>query len=247
MTSFDLDLTKYQLGWSDEVEYAFAPAKGINPGVVEQISWWKGEPRWMTDLRQRSLRLFDKKPMAEWFAVNMPDLDFQDIFYYLKPSTDQVDSWDDLPEQMKATYEKLGIPEAERQYLSGVTAQYESEVVYHKNRDELAKQGVLFTDMDTAVREYPEIVREHFATVIPPGDNKFAALNSAVWSGGSFIYVPPGVHVEMPLQAYFRINAENAGQFERTLIIADEGASVHYVEGCSAPIYTGDSLHSAVV
>ena len=148
---------------------------------------------------------------------------------------------------MKATYEKLGIPEAERKYLAGVTAQFESETVYHKNRDELAKQGVLFTDMDTAVREYPEIVREHFATVIPPGDNKFAALNSTVWSGGSFIYVPPGVHVEMPLQAYFRINAENTGQFERTLIIADEGASVHYVEGCSAPIYTGDSLHSAVV
>src|SRR5215216_2048696 len=247
MTTFDLDLTKYQLGWSDEVEYAFAPEKGINQGVVDQISWWKGEPRWMTNLRLRSLKLFDRKPMAEWFAVNMPDIDFQDIYYYLRPTGQQVDEWDELPEQMKATYEKLGIPEAERQYLAGVTAQYESEVVYHRNRDELAKQGILFCDMDTALREYPDIVKQYFGTIIPPGDNKFAALNSAVWSGGSFIYVPPGVECEMPLQAYFRINSENAGQFERTLIIADEGAKVHYIEGCSAPVYTSDSLHSAVV
>ncbi len=247
MTTFDLDLTKYSLGWSDEVEYAFAPEKGINPGVVEQISWWKGEPRWMTQFRQRSLKLFEKKPMAEWFAVNMPDIDFQDIYYYLKPSGEQVDEWDELPEQMKATYEKLGIPEAERKYLSGVTAQYESEVVYHRNREDLERKGIIFTDMDTALREHPELVKPYFGTVIPPGDNKFAALNTAVWSGGSFIYVPPGVEVEMPLQAYFRINAENAGQFERTLIIADEGAQVHYIEGCSAPVYTSDSLHSAVV
>jgi Fe-S cluster assembly protein SufB len=186
--------------------------------------------------------------MAPWFAVNMPDIDFQDIFYYIKPTDTGVSNdWDDVPEAMKATYEKLGIPEAERKYLAGVTAQYESEVVYHRNRDELAAQGILFCDMDTAVREYPELVQQYMGTIIPPGDNKFAALNSSVWSGGSFIYVPPGVEVEMPLQAYFRINSENAGQFERTLIIADEGSKVHYIEGCSAPVYTTDSLHSAVV
>src|SRR5215207_9505676 len=248
MTSFDLDLSKYQLGWSDDaVEYAFTPEKGINDRVVDQISWWKGEPRWMTNLRLRSLKLFDRKPMAEWFAVNMPDIDFQDIYYYLRPSGEQVDDSDDLPEQMKRTYERLGIPEAERKYLAGVTAQYESEVVYHKNREDLERRGILFCDMDTALREYPDLVKRYFGTVIPPGDNKFAALNSAVWSGGSFIYVPPGVNCEMPLQAYFRINAENAGQFERTLIIADEGSQVHYIEGCSAPVYTNDSLHSAVV
>jgi Fe-S cluster assembly protein SufB len=248
MTSFDLDLSKYSLGWSDaDVEYAFEPKKGIDAGVVDQISWWKGEPDWMSKFRQRSLRLFDRKPMAEWFAVNMPDIDFQDIYYYLKPSGEQVDEWDDLPQQMKDTYEKLGIPEAERKYLAGVTAQYESEVVYHKNREDLERLGILFTDMDTALREYPELVKKYFGTIIPPGDNKFSALNSAVWSGGSFIYVPPGIEVEMPLQAYFRINSENAGQFERTLIIADEGSQVHYIEGCSAPVYTSDSLHSAVV
>jgi Fe-S cluster assembly protein SufB len=185
--------------------------------------------------------------MAPWFAVNMPQLDFQDIYYYLKPTSGQVDEWEALPESMKQTYEKLGIPEAERKYLAGVTAQYESEVVYHKNREDLAAQGILFSDMDTALRENEEIVKKYFSTVIPPGDNKFAALNSAVWSGGSFIYVPPGVKVEMPLQAYFRINSENSGQFERTLIIADEGSQVHYIEGCSAPVYTTDSLHSAVV
>src|SRR5215204_1008808 len=207
MTSFDLDLSKYQLGWSDDaVEYAFAPEKGINDRVVDQISWWKGEPRWMTNMRLRSLKLFDRKPMAEWFAVNMPDIDFQDIYYYLRPSGQQVDEW-----------------------------------------DELAKQGILFCDMDTALREYPDLVKQYFGTIIPPGDNKFAALNTSVWSGGSFIYVPPGVECEMPLQAYFRINSENAGQFERTLIIADEGSQVHYIEGCSAPVYTSDSLHSAVV
>jgi Fe-S cluster assembly protein SufB len=201
----------------------------------------------MTKFRLNALKRFERKPMLEWFARNMPDIDFDDIYYYIKPTEKQVSDWDMLPEEMKATYEKLGIPEAERKFLAGVTAQYESEVVYHKNREDLAQLGVLFSDMDTAVREWPDIVREHLGTIIPPGDNKFAALNSAVWSGGSFIYVPPGVHVDMPLQAYFRINAENAGQFERTLIIADEGASVHYVEGCSAPIYTSDSLHSAVV
>ena len=247
MTATDLDLGRYKLGWSDTVDYAFTPKKGLNEEVVREISWWKGEPEWMTTFRLKALRLFERKPMAPWFASNMPNLNFDDIYYYLRPAGDQVDEWDQLPEQMKATYEKLGIPEAERKYLAGVTAQYESEVVYHRNREDLEKQGILFSDMDTALREHPEIVRRFFGKVIPPGDNKFAALNSAVWSGGSFIYVPPGVNCELPLQAYFRINAENAGQFERTLIIADEGAQVHYIEGCSAPVYSSESLHSAVV
>ena len=243
-----IDLGKYKLGWSDSTDdYVYAPQKGLNEAVVRDISGQKEEPEWMTKFRLNALKRFERKPMLEWFAKNMPDIDFDDIYYYLKPTEGQVSEWDMLPESMQKTYEKLGIPEAERKYLAGVTAQFESEVVYHKNREDLEKRGILFTSMDVAVREYPEIVREHFGTVIPPGDNKFAALNSAVWSGGSFIYVPPGVHVEMPLQAYFRINAENAGQFERTLIIADEGASVHYVEGCSAPVYSTDSLHSAVV
>src|SRR5262245_11786469 len=218
-----VDLGKYKLGWSDPTaDYVYTPTKGLNEDIVREISHQKSEPEWMTKFRLNALKRFERKPMLEWFAKNMPDIDFDDIYYYLKPTDKQVSEWESLPEEMQKTYEKLGIPEAERKYLAGVTAQYESETVYHKNREELAKQGVLFTDMDTAVRDYPDIVREHFATVIPPGDNKFAALNSTVWSGGSFIYVPPGVHVEMPLQAYFRINAENAGQFERTLIIADE-------------------------
>jgi Fe-S cluster assembly protein SufB len=247
MATTDLDLGRYKLGWSDTVDYAFTPKKGINEEVVREISWWKGEPEWMTKFRLKALRHFERMPMKPWFAVNMPDIDFDDIYYYLKPAGEQVDEWDALPEQMKATYEKLGIPEAERKYLAGVTAQYESEVVYHKNREELERQGILFSDMDTGLREHPDILKRFFGTVVPPGDNKFAALNSAVWSGGSFIYVPPGVECEMPLQAYFRINAENAGQFERTLIIADEGAKVHYIEGCSAPVYDNNSLHSAVV
>jgi Fe-S cluster assembly protein SufB len=247
MTVADLDLGRYKLGWSDQVDYIYTPEKGLNEGVVDTMSQRKAEPDWMRQFRLRSLRLFERKPMAPWFAVNMPDLDFQDIYYYLKPTDRQVDEWEDLPDQLKATYEKLGIPEAERKYLAGVTAQYESEVVYHRNREDLERRGILFTDMDTALREYPELVKKYFGTVIPPGDNKFAALNSSVWSGGSFIYVPPGVDVDMPLQAYFRINSQNAGQFERTLIIADEGATVHYIEGCSAPVYTTDSLHSAVV
>ena len=243
-----IDLGKYKLGWSDSTEdYIYTPTKGINEDIVKEISHRKSEPEWMTKFRLNALKRFERKPMLEWFAKNMPHIDFDDIYYYLKPMDGQVSDWDMLPEGMKDTYEKLGIPEAERKFLAGVTAQYESEVVYHKNREDLEELGVLFSDMDTAVREYPEIVQQYFGTVIPPGDNKFAALNSSVWSGGSFIYVPPGVHVDMPLQAYFRINAENAGQFERTLIIADEGSSVHYVEGCSAPVYSTDSLHSAVV
>ncbi len=247
MAVTDLDLGRYQLGWSDDEDYVFKPKKGLNESIVREMSEMKNEPDWMLAFRLKSLARFERKPMAKWFAVNMPDLDFDDIYYYIKPMGEQVNEWDDLPDAIKSTYEKLGIPQAERKYLAGVTAQYESEVVFHRNREDLEAQGVLFTDMDTAVREYPEIVQRWFGTVIPPNDNKFAALNSAVWSGGSFIYVPPGVKVEMPLQAYFRINAENMGQFERTLIIADEGSQVHYLEGCSAPVYTTDSLHSAVV
>jgi len=242
-----IDLGKYKLGWHDTEQYVYKPKKGLNEGVVREISHHKSEPEWMTKFRLNALKRFERKPMLAWFAKNMPSIDFDDIYYYLKPTEGQVSDWDMLPEEMKNTYEKLGIPEAERKFLAGVTAQYESEVVYHRNREDLERRGILFTSMDQAVADYPEIVQQYFGTVIPPGDNKFAALNSAVWSGGSFIYVPPGVHVEMPLQAYFRINAENAGQFERTLIIADEGASVHYVEGCSAPVYSTDSLHSAVV
>ena len=242
-----IDLGKYQLGWSDTENYVYKPKKGVNVDVVRDISWHKSEPEWMTNWRLSALKRFERKPMLEWFAKNMPDIDFDDIYYYIKPTDGVVNDWDMLPEEMKNTYEKLGIPEAERKFLAGVTSQYESEVVYHKNRDDLAEKGILFTSMDQALIDYPDLVKEHLGTVIPPGDNKFAALNSAVWSGGSFIYVPPGVHVDMPLQAYFRINAENAGQFERTLIIADEGSSVHYVEGCSAPVWSGDSLHSAVV
>jgi Fe-S cluster assembly protein SufB len=247
MATTDLDLGRYQLGWSDAEDYVFKPKKGLNESIVREMSEMKKEPQWMRDFRLRALKHFERKPMAPWFATQMPNLDFDDIFYYIKPTGGQVDKWEDLPDAIKNTYEKLGIPEAERKYLSGVTAQYESEVVFHRNREDLEEQGVLFCDMDTAVREYPEIVQKWFGKIIPPNDNKFAALNSAVWSGGSFIYVPPGVNVDQPLQAYFRINTENMGQFERTLIIADEGSQVHYVEGCSAPVYSTDSLHSAVV
>jgi Fe-S cluster assembly protein SufB len=243
----DLDLSRYKLGWSDAEDYVFKPKKGLSEAIVREMSEMKGEPEWMRSFRLAALKRFDRKPMAAWFANRMPDLDFDNIYYYVKPTEGQVKRWEDLPDAIKNTYDKLGIPEAERKYLAGVTAQYESEVVFHRNRDDLEAQGVLFCDMDTAVRDYPELVRRWFGTIIPPNDNKFAALNSAVWSGGSFIYVPPGVKVELPLQAYFRINTENMGQFERTLIIADEGSQVHYVEGCSAPVYTSDSLHSAVV
>ena len=247
MATTELDLGRYKLGWSDvEDYYVFKPKKGISEDIIREMSWMKGEPEWMTDRRLKAFRHFQRRPMPTW-GGDMSGIDFDDIFYYIKPIDKQVSAWDQLPESVKATYDKLGIPEAERKYLAGVTAQYESEVVYHRNREDLEAQGVLFCDMDTALREYPELVKQYFGTVIPANDNKFAALNTAVWSGGSFIYVPPGVKVDMPLQAYFRINAENMGQFERTLIIADEGAQVHYIEGCSAPVYTTDSLHSAVV
>jgi Fe-S cluster assembly protein SufB len=243
----NLDFSRYQLGWSDDQLPVFKPKKGLNESIVREMSGMKNEEPWMLKFRLDALKRFEKKPMLPWFADRMPDLDFNDIYYYVKPTDHQVNSWEDLPDAIKNTYEKLGIPEAERKYLAGVTAQYESEVVFHRNREDLERLGVLFCDMDTAVREYPELVRKYFGTIIPPNDNKFAALNSAVWSGGSFIYVPPGVKVDQPLQAYFRINTENMGQFERTLIIADEGSQVHYVEGCSAPVYSTDSLHSAVV
>ena len=247
MATSELDLGRYKLGWSDvEDFYVFKPKKGLSESMVREMSWMKGEPDWMTDRRIKALRYFERRPMPTW-GGDMSGIDFNDIFYYIKPTDKQVDAWDELPDSVKATYEKLGIPEAERKYLAGVTAQYESEVVYHKNREDLEAQGVLFCDMDTALKEYPDLVKQYFGKVIPPNDNKFASLNTATWSGGSFIYVPPGVKVDMPLQAYFRINAENMGQFERTLIIADEGSQVHYIEGCSAPVYTSDSLHSAVV
>jgi Fe-S cluster assembly protein SufB len=248
VATVDLDLGAYQLGWRDEVEYAFTPRKGLDEDVIRDMSAMKKEPEWMLEFRLKAYQRFLRKPIPQWGGGGaLNTIDFDDIYYYVKPAGEQAKDWDMVPESIKATYEKLGIPQAERKYLAGVTAQYESEVVYHRNREDLEKLGVLFTDMDTALREYPDIVKEYFGTVIPPNDNKFAALNSAVWSGGSFIYVPPGVHVDQPLQAYFRINSENMGQFERTLIIVDEGAYVHYVEGCSAPVYTTDSLHAAVV
>ncbi|MFG0333323.1 MAG: Fe-S cluster assembly protein SufB [Maioricimonas sp. JB049] len=237
----------YKFGFHDPTDkYAFMSQKGLNADVVAQISEMKGEPAWMRDFRVKSFEIFESKPMPDW-GGDMSGIDFQDIFYYVKAADRQGKSWDDVPEDIRKTYERLGIPEAEQKYLAGVKAQYESEVVYGSLQEDLEKQGVLFTDTDSALRDHPEIFREYFATVIPPSDNKFAALNSAVWSGGSFIYVPPGVHIDFPLQAYFRINTQNMGQFERTLIIVDEGASVHYVEGCTAPVYSTDSLHSAVV
>ena len=236
----------YRYGWRDEVEYVFKPKKGLSEEIVEEISWLKGEPDWMRRFRLKAYRHFVQRPMP-WWGADLSGIDFDDIYYYLKPTEKQATSWEELPEEIRGTWDRLGIPEAEKKYLGGVSAQYESEVVYHKIKAELGSMGVIFTDTDSALREHPDLVREYFGTVVPPNDNKFAALNSAVWSGGSFIYVPPGVHVDIPLQAYFRINAQNMGQFERTLIIADEGSYVHYVEGCSAPIYTTDSLHSAVV
>ncbi|WP_433377834.1 Fe-S cluster assembly protein SufB [Actinoplanes sp. CA-142083] len=240
-------LGKYEYGWADADVAGAAAQRGLSEAVVRDISSKKNEPEWMLNLRLKGLRLFDRKPMPSWGA-DLTGIDFQNIKYFVRSTEKQAASWDDLPEDIKATYDRLGIPEAEKQRLvAGVAAQYESEVVYHKIRDDLEEQGVIFLDTDTALKEHEDIFKEYFGTVIPVGDNKFAALNTSVWSGGSFIYVPKGVHVEIPLQAYFRINTENMGQFERTLIIVDEGAYVHYVEGCTAPIYSSDSLHSAVV
>ena len=240
-------LGRYEYGWRDADAAGSIAKRGLSEEVVREISALKSEPEWMLDLRLKGLRLFEKKPMPTW-GSNLGGIDFDTIKYFVRSTEKQATSWDELPDDIRTTYDRLGIPEAEKQRLiAGVAAQYESEVVYHKIREDLEEQGVIFLDTDTALREHEELFREYFASVIPVGDNKFAALNTAVWSGGSFIYVPPGVNVEIPLQAYFRINTENMGQFERTLIIVDEGAYVHYVEGCTAPIYSSDSLHSAVV
>jgi len=240
-------LGSYRFGWSDSDVAGAAAKRGLSEAVVRDISGKKNEPEWMLKTRLKALRLFDKKPMPTW-GSDLSGIDFDNIKYFVRSTEKQATSWAELPADIKNTYDKLGIPEAEKQRLiSGVAAQYESEVVYHQIREDLAEQGVLFLDTDSGLREHEDLFREYFGTVIPIGDNKFASLNTAVWSGGSFIYVPKGVNVEIPLQAYFRINTENMGQFERTLIIADEGSSVHYVEGCTAPIYKSDSLHSAVV
>lgn len=236
-----------QYGFHEKENYAFKSQKGINPEIVAAISKMKGEPQWMTDYRLKALDIFLKKPMPTWGA-DLSEIDFDDIYYYIKPSAeDSAKSWDDVSPEVKNTFDKLGIPEAEQKFLAGVGAQYESEMIYHSVRKDLEDKGVIFLSMDDALKQYPDIFKEYFGTIIPATDNKFAALNGAVWSGGSFVYVPKGVSVEMPLQAYFRINAKNVGQFERTLIIVEEGAYVHYVEGCTAPIYSSDSLHSAVV
>ncbi len=243
--NLDMDYSKYDFKDSTEL-YVHLSKKGLSRDVVVSISKLKDEPQWMLDFRLRSYDIFMKKPMPTW-GGDLSRINFQNIYYYAKASDKTEKSWDDVPENIKNTFDKLGIPEAEKKFLAGVGAQYESEVVYHSLREDLEKQGVLFLDTDTALKEQPEIFKKYFAKIIPPEDNKFAALNSAVWSGGSFIYIPPGVKVDMPLQAYFRINAENIGQFERTLIIADEGSEVHYIEGCTAPVYSSESLHSAVV
>ncbi len=236
----------YKYGFHDPENYFFKSGRGLSPELVASISEHKNEPDWMRAIRLKSLEYFRAPPHAGR-GRDLTENDFENIFYYIRPTEKQANSWEDLPPDIKDTWDKLGIPEAEKKYLAGVGAQYESEVVYHKLQEDLESQGVIFLDMDSGLREHEELVKQYFGTIIPPNDNKFAALNTAVWSGGSFIYVPPGVKVEMPLQAYFRINAENMGQFERTLIIVDEGAYVHYVEGCTAPIYSSDSLHSAVV
>ncbi|HJN20588.1 MAG TPA: Fe-S cluster assembly protein SufB [Candidatus Nitrosopelagicus sp.] len=247
MTTENLDMDYSQYDFKDSTEmYVHLSKKGLTKDTVKEISKMKDEPQWMLDFRLRSYEIFMKKPMPRW-GGDLNRIDFQNIYYYAKASEKTEKNWDDVPENVKNTFDKLGIPEAEKKFLAGVGAQYESEVVYHNLRDDLAKQGVLFLDTDSALKEHPEIFKKYFGKIIPPEDNKFAALNSAVWSGGSFIYIPPGVKVDMPLQAYFRINAENIGQFERTLIIADEGSEVHYIEGCTAPVYSSESLHSAVV
>ncbi|HET6551019.1 MAG TPA: Fe-S cluster assembly protein SufB, partial [Solirubrobacter sp.] len=238
---------KEKYGFFDPENYLFKAPKGLTRRLVEEISEYKSEPQWMREFRLKALDHFLARSQPTWGSPMLAEVDYDNIHYFVRASQRAERSWDDVPEDIKKTFDRLGIPEAERKFLSGVGAQYESEVVYHQVREDLEKQGVMFLDMDSGLREHEDLVREHFASIIPPNDNKLAALNSAVWSGGSFVYVPKGVHVEMPLQAYFRINTENMGQFERTLIIADEGSYVHYVEGCTAPVYTTDSLHSAVV
>ena len=247
MTRPNLQISdEYQYGWADKEEYVFKSEKGLSEKIVRQISQYKKEPEWMLDFRLRALGVFEMKSIPTW-GGDLSEIDFDQIYYYLKPTEKVSQTWNEVPDSVKKTYERLGIPEAERKYLAGVKAQYDSEVVYGSIKKQLGKQGVIFLSMDQGLAQYPEIVKKHLSTVIPAADNKFAALNSAVWSGGSFVYVPKGVKVDLPLQAYFRINARQMGQFERTLIIADEGSQVHYVEGCSAPVYSVDSLHAAVV
>jgi len=243
--NLDQDYTQ-KYGFHDDIQPVFQTERGLTRRVVEEISHQKNEPKWMREFRLQAYEIFMSKPMPAW-GPDLSRLDFDEIVYYIKPTDRQGRSWDEVPDEIKQTFDRLGIPEWERKFLAGVGAQYDSEVVYHNLAKQWEEKGVIFVDTDTAVREYPDLVKEYFGTVIPPNDNKFAALNSAVWSGGSFVYVPAGVHVDIPLQAYFRINAKNAGQFERTLIIAEEGAFVHYVEGCTAPVYAEEALHSAVV
>lgn len=246
MSDTQVDIGDYKYGFSYEDKSVFKTRKGLGADVVRAISEHKNEPEWMLEFRLKALEAFYNKDMPSWGA-DLSDIDFDELYYYAKPVEEQGRTWDDLPQEIRDTYDRLGIPEAEQKFLAGVGAQYDSEVVYHRTREELEQQGVVFSAPEEAVLKHPDIVRKYFGTIIPFSDNKFAALNSAVWSGGSFVYVPPGVRVEIPLQAYFRINSESFGQFERTLIIADEGSFVHYVEGCTAPVYTTDSLHSAVV
>jgi Fe-S cluster assembly protein SufB len=236
----------YKYGWSQPEQYVFKARKGLDHEIVEQISRMKGEPDWMRQLRHDALDIFFAKPIPTW-GPDLSAIDYQDIYYYIKPVEAQGRSWDEVPADIKETFDKLGIPEAERKFLAGAGAQYESESVYHSLRQEWEKQGVIFSDSDSGLREHEDIYREHFGTVVPASDNVYAALNTACWSGGSFVYVPKGVHLDIPLQAYFRINAQSMGQFERTLIIVDEGANTHYVEGCTAPVYSTDSLHSGVI
>lgn len=242
----DVGIDHYKYGFHDPEQYVFKSRKGLSREVVAEISEMKGEPTWMRDFRLKALDHFLARPLPTW-GGDLSKIDFNDIYYYIRPAERQGRDWNDVPEYIKNTFDKLGIPEAERKFLAGVSAQYESEVIYHSIRKDLEAKGVIFCDCDTGLREHPDIFREYFGTIIPPNDNKFAALNSAVWSGGSFVYVPAGVKVEIPLQAYFRINAQNMGQFERTLIIAEPGSYVHYVEGCTAPTWSSDSLHAAVV
>ena len=245
-TGFLEELGEYQYGFSDPDTFVFKSQKGLNEAVVRQISAMKGEPKWMLEFRLKAYKHYLQRPIPQWGA-DLSDLDLDDIYYYVKPTDQEGRTWEDIPETIKNTFDKLGIPEAEQKYLSGVGAQYESEMIYHSVHEELAKKGVIFLSIEEGLRQHPDIFREYFSTVIPIQDNKFAALNSAVWSGGSFVYIPPGIKVDLPLQAYFRLNSANIGQFERSLIIADEGAQVHYVEGCTAPTYSTNSFHSGVI
>jgi len=244
--ALDVGQGEYKYGFHDPEQYVFKSRKGLTREIVAEISAIKNEPTWMREYRLKALEQFEARPMPKW-GGDLSGIDFDDIYYYLRPTEGQGRTWEEVPEYIKTTFDRLGIPQAERKFLAGVSAQYESEVIYHSIRKDLETKGVIFTDCDTGLREHPEIFKQYFGTIIPSNDNKFSALNSAVWSGGSFVYVPAGVKVDIPLQAYFRINAQNMGQFERTLIIAEPGSYVHYVEGCTAPTWSSNSLHSAVV